>query len=521
MIEPPKRAAAWRRILYVGLAVLLVVELARLGGQLQKRVTFPWDLLTCFESPHLAALMKLYSGEPLYGPATDANSEPYTPLTAQLTYVVLKPLGLELDIRGARGVAVGFTLVTAGIAAWLVRRLLLTADVAARAADVVTPLVAAAAFLMLHRSMTSDQPHPDNLHILHATTLLLLLTRAATTDRLAPWIAAALWASLGFLTKQTAALAPAAVVLTVICHRSLAWRARLAIAGLTVTVAVVIAWWQLSDPSSDFHLRRVLAVHARDWSRLRSLYTDRIPLKLFPRWALAATAATGFVWAWRTTAVRPFLAAWCAVGFFEALPGVAGFIKAGGNYNNLGVLDFWLFLLATPVAIGLALQATGLRAVVAAATCGWFVAALWPIKLVPNEHSYRLGRDVELRVQADIAAGRNVWLTAGLMFRIRAGDVRPPQDLGIALWTLAAARQVDHDGEAAHAWDEGVEARLKSGTFDRIYFFYPANPLMFAMLPAKYERIDTIKGAGYGTHEEYRGMQLGVNGATVYERRKE
>lgn len=517
MFEFANRVGGWRRIVCVAVAILLVVELVRLGGQLGKRVAFPWDLLTCFESPHLAALAKLRAGEPLYGPPADADSEPYPPLTAALTYTVLRPFGLELDIRGARGVAVGLTLATALTAAWLMRRTLLAAGIARETANRVTPLMGAAAFLLLHKCLTSDQPHPDNVHILHAVLLLLFCVQAATNRRTNDWIAAAMWASLGILTKQTAVLAPVAVVALLFADRGLTTRLRWSLIALVVAAGVAVAGGLLIDPYRDFHLRKALAAHAIDWSRLRLLVTDPTPLHFFPRVVPAVVGGWGYLTLRREARLRNYLRAWSVVGFFEVLPAVSGFVKHGGYFNNLGIVDIWLFLLVAPALLIAALRGRAATMIGATVVCCWFVAALWPIKFTPNQHCYRLGNDLEKRVRDDVAAGRRMWLTAGLAARFRAGDFTVPRDLGINLWTLEASAFAGDSAEASTALEEGIRRRLAGGEYDRIYDLFPWDLELRAALTDRYIATEPILGAGYSMHESYRGIQPTVNKCEVYE----
>ena len=505
----------FRRAAYVAAAILLVVALARLGGVLQKRVAYPWDLLTCFESPHLAAVAKLRNGEPLYGPPSDANSEPYPPLSAWLSYATLKPLGYELDIRAMRLLAVGITLVTSLVAAAIVRRTLLEAAVAQRTANLLAPLVGGAAFLLLHLCLTSDQPHPDNLHALHAAVALRLCQRAASRERLIPWLVAASWAAIGFLTKQTAAFAGLAVVAAYCFHRRTHRLAFLGFSGLLALAAVV---WTTSDPLRDFHLRAALAAHQIDWHRAPHILTHHIPNALFPRAAAVLLAAWALWRTWREPALRSFAVCWSAVGFFEVFPAVAGFIKIGGNYNNLSIVDFWLFLIAAPAVLQLAVGEARLAACAATCFAGYFISSLWPTKLSPNEHCYRLGREVQRLVDADVAAGRHVWLTAGLTFRFRAGDTATPRDIGIAHWTLDQSAKLHPAGPAGAALREGLRHRLLAGEYDRVYDFFPWEIASRAQLESRYKKLAPVRGAGYAMHDQHRGVQPLVNRCEIYER---
>src|ERR1043166_8416411 len=63
------------------------------------RLQFPWDLFVWAESPFMTNMLKLDLGRPLFGPPADGNSFVYSPGLEYVTFAVLKPLGLQLDIR--------------------------------------------------------------------------------------------------------------------------------------------------------------------------------------------------------------------------------------------------------------------------------------------------------------------------------------------------------------------------------------------------------------------------------------
>src|SRR6185436_9215028 len=86
-----------------GLTAVLVGWLVVL---LALRVPFRCDLYGWAESPFMTDMLKLASGRPLYGPPADLNSFVYAPGLHYLTYALLAPFDLALDVRWCRVVAI-------------------------------------------------------------------------------------------------------------------------------------------------------------------------------------------------------------------------------------------------------------------------------------------------------------------------------------------------------------------------------------------------------------------------------
>src|SRR5262245_42695604 len=85
-----RRLSAWfrenapshRTLASVALAVLLALTLLCLAAtlvQIVRRVFFPYDLMVWADDYVLSELLKLRTGEPLYGPYGDVNSFVYAP----------------------------------------------------------------------------------------------------------------------------------------------------------------------------------------------------------------------------------------------------------------------------------------------------------------------------------------------------------------------------------------------------------------------------------------------------------
>src|SRR5690606_29365380 len=93
-----------------------------LAIQVMLRCLFPWDLYVWAESPFLTDMLKLEQGKPIYGPLADGNSFVYSPGLTYLTYAILKPFGLHLDIRFCRIVTVVIAVLASLIVGFALRR---------------------------------------------------------------------------------------------------------------------------------------------------------------------------------------------------------------------------------------------------------------------------------------------------------------------------------------------------------------------------------------------------------------
>src|SRR3989442_1746589 len=160
----------WAGILVASLAVLLVLALI---VELALRIGFPCDFYLWSESPFMTDMLKLTNHLPLYTDPHDVNSFVYAPGLQFLTYAMLAPFGLALDVRFCRvmNILVGFGVAACAVA------------LALRIADGMTRGIRRGAFavttfcittLLVFSDFTAAVPHPDSLQMLHATATLLL-----------------------------------------------------------------------------------------------------------------------------------------------------------------------------------------------------------------------------------------------------------------------------------------------------------------------------------------------------------
>src|SRR5262245_60430048 len=84
----PQRCLTW--IGWLWFAVLLC--------ELVLRLRFPWDLVHGCESAFMIDMLKLHNHRSLFSSAADVSSSLYGPALEYLTYAILWPFGLALDV---------------------------------------------------------------------------------------------------------------------------------------------------------------------------------------------------------------------------------------------------------------------------------------------------------------------------------------------------------------------------------------------------------------------------------------
>ncbi len=496
----------WRGALAVALLAIVLGYGALTVRILAVRVAFPWDILTCFETSFMNAMLKLHNGQSIYSPPEQANSEVYPPGVHYLTYALLRPLHRELDIRWCRAVAVLASLVAALLAGALMIRLAEALAPPQRLPWIWRVFLLAAAFLTIHKNMTSDAPHPDNLHMLHAAAALLLCWTALTRESFRWALAAAAWAGLGILTKQTAILAPVAAALVLLAGRrwGAARSAVLATLGAAIAGGLALA---LGRGLSGYHLFRAMSNH-----RLVDIPIllgspflqggDLSPLIFPPRLLLIFLTLPAIVYALAEKKSRLFVLAWAGFGIFEAAPAFVALLKEGGNFNNLGAIDLWLAMLAYPVALHAhrrlreAAAAPALAALVAALLV-FLTLGLYPLKMAPRRDAWPFCRTVERQIGDDLRAGKRLWVPTGAMFLIHAGRTEPLQDLSINIWS---AEQAQFD-------NLGIVQRLRNRDYDAIYYIFPWPLSLRATILENYALVRHIDGPAWAGRRDVRGVQ--------------
>jgi hypothetical protein len=462
--DKPGLVATWPRWLVRGIGFLVLFNLAVLAGQLVLRCAFPWDLFMWAESPFMTGLLKLDSGQPVFGPPADGNSFIYSPGLLYLTYALLKPLGLHLDIRYCRIVIVLIGVMAGGWAGWAARRALQMVAPEKRIRGFAW-LGAGIAVLVIFKNFTADATHPDNLVMLHTAGLLWLTLKAVQCRSFSWALTTMAFAGLGVFAKQTLCVAfvgPALVFL-----RFKPWGTRkglmLAVAGaLASGLALAVLW---HPEFSRFYTWEVLArqkIHATRlyWMLVDLVHADRALLAVL---ALAALATL-----WRAGATsRQYLQIWIALGLCSVAPGALAYAKHFGTWNNLIIHQLWLLLLVLP-ALGVWLGRASLPSssdqapfnFLVGAVLTLFVLALLPTRFPADRAMQDCCAAVQERVTADIKAGRRVMVAHGTMYRLRAGSREIPLDQATSVVEL---------GAAGFGGQINTAARIRSHYYDRLY----------------------------------------------------
>jgi len=100
------------------LAALVWASASATAFQMSAYLALPADLLSFSESPFVDKILRIKLGEPVYSPAADNNSYPYTPGAELLVYGIAKLAGQETSVPFYRVVQFSF-VVLAAVAATL------------------------------------------------------------------------------------------------------------------------------------------------------------------------------------------------------------------------------------------------------------------------------------------------------------------------------------------------------------------------------------------------------------------
>lgn len=421
---------------------LACAEAARL---VYGRVRFPFDLYLWAESPFMTNMLKLWAGEPIYGPPELANSFVYPPGLELICHALLHPFGKDLDVRFCRAIVVALGVMAALLASSAALRLhRRERSLLARAS------AALVAWLFIHGTLTSDVVHPDTLHMAHATACLVLSLRVIDQRSERAAIAVAILAGLGVLVKQTEA-ASLLGVLAIAGHvfgiRSKAFVKALLAGSLA---AALSAGWLFSNPDARFQLFTLLSRHPIMW--------DRLPLVWNPFQVILMTLAALSVIRLIRRGNGRAVAAWAVLGGTCVLPNLLSFIKMMGGWNSFGLIDLWLFIPTWSLLVGGPRTLLGrVRIPLVFALAAWLLRS---VKHAPSDEYIEHFRTIEARISGDLASGKHVLVGQGAMMLIHAGVRVAPLDREGSMLELGA-------GRLGHL--TGTARRFDAGAYDRVY----------------------------------------------------
>ena len=451
------------------------------------RITFPWDILIWSESPFMTNMLKLTQEQPLFDKPWRVNSFVYAPGLEYLTYAVLAPFGVQLDVRFCR-----LIVVFLGLGAALMLSLAAVRIYAQQQNDSVGLGYRLFAFLifvlLLFRNFTADVVHPDNLHAFHFAAVFLLALQALQNRSLKWALLAVVVAGLGVWAKQVAALSVIGVLAAFWSARC--WtRPQLVLIGVVGFSVLCASLGAILIPELErYYLLDLLSQHPLQLQKVVRFFED---LVLQPhRWLLLLGALYMLRELLRQPAARPYLILWLALGIFEVLPAGLGYIKEMGLWNNLIVVDLWLLVVVFPLLVsGLSVPVSnGAKWYRKYAPTGFallMVLSLVPVKTIPGPEYWRYAGETQDLVSAALANDERVLVAHGTMFQIKAGDKSVPLDRANSFLELRTGDQV------ARA---GTEDRLRRHYYDRIFYnsIWYGND-MNAVVDETYRTIEVVR----------------------------
>jgi hypothetical protein len=503
MSDTPPASASRLSRLWLAVYAIIFAFVAVLAVETALRIRFPYDLYFWSESPFLTNLMKLDHHQPVYTNPADGNSFVYSPGLEYLCFAILKPFGLELDIRFCRLISVALGIFASCFGALAATRFTRSAGPIAR-----PKLFFLASWgllwLVLSKNFLADVNHPDNLHAFHAMLLFWLSLVAVETRRFGVAMLTMLVAGIGVFTKQTEAISFAGPALAFAIFNPWGWRRWLllvAVGALTIAISLYLLWL---PPDARFWTLDLLR-HQRIWPTksytmaTEAIFMDRGVILML------AILAVPCLWNARNPA-RRYLVIWTLVGIFSVLPNVLAYLKTMGTWNNLIIFEIWMTLLVWPFFALLAgsfpaakpapreLSAlpwdSRLLPAMVCALVVFFLLLLVPMKVPPRPGDYAFAHQLEDAVRADLKAGRKVLLTHSSEILIRAGITEPPLDRCNSVLELFAGRLDDKSG---------IKSRLNAHYYDRIYLvmgdWYESNVL--AVINRNYETNYVIPKSPY------------------------
>lgn len=452
-------------IVFVYLCILVVKTTLRIG--------FPWDLYSWPESPFMIDMLKLANHQPVYANPTDVNSFVYSPGLEYITFSILNPLGLALDIRFCRLVNISIGLAAAGFGVGPMRRLL--RSMGSASVPKLFPLISwAVLWLVLSLNALSDVPHPDNLHILHATVVFALTFAAVESGSFGAAMAAMVVAGLGVFTKQTEAVSLVGPAFVFAVFNKWGFR-RWCVLVVTGVIVLAISLYFLWLPTYAKFYTFELMSHQKIY--LRKIGSLCIWMWSGSRGFLILLSIIAGIFFWRCGGVaRRYLVCWAAIGACCALPNCAAYIKTFGANNNLVIMAFWLALLAWPFAakVSAGLMCFGGEvanekekggnpaSLIANVLLLCFVAWLVPLKSVPQRAETDYCTAIDAAVARDVQAGKKVLVTQGAEFYIHsAAHPSVLYDQANSALELKAAGK--------DALFSQMRARIQNHFYDRIY----------------------------------------------------
>lgn len=485
-----------------GLAAVVVIYLVWLAVIIGRRATFSWDLFVWPESPFMTNMLKLHLGQPLFGPPADGNSFVYSPGLEYLTFALLQPLGLHLDIRFCRLVNIAIGVLASGLAGLALGRIVKMIAPENRFPRIAW-LGGGVALLVIFKNFTADVPHPDNLVMLHTAGVFLLTFWAWREKNFGVAMAVMVLAGCGVFAKQILLLAFLGPVLVFARFNPWGWRkwfVLVLVGGLSTAAAL----WSITRSSdARFYLLELLPQQGVHVTRLYGMVMD---LTTGDRAFLLMLGfmAVGLLWHAGGKG-RDYLQFWLAIGLFSVFPNLLSYVKTMGTWNNLIIIQLWLLFAVWP-ALALWLlpparsrannsEDTGLFNWTFAMALVVFVGLLLPPKKPAHPAMVAACTEIQQQVDADVKAGRRILVGHGMMYLLRAGAKDVPLDRVNSILELKAGQLASR----SH-----FPERLRQHYYDRLYLtledWYP--PEFVSEINRHYEVQSVVKPPAYSNSME-------------------
>ncbi len=439
------------------------------------RISFPWDIYMWIESVFMTNMLKLHHGLPLYTAPADSNSTIYAPGLTYLSYAILKPLGLELDIVYGRIIVVliglGAVLVAAKIMLVLARILKENIN-----SLFIYLVCCGISFLVIFQNITADVPHPDNLLIFHALAVFLLTWIAMHKNSFKIAILAMIFAGLGCFTKQTGALVFLGPLFLFIIYRIFRWPRLLILTGLglfVVGLSLCFMWW---PDYAFFYTYTLPSNNVIQYERIFKLggvvFWGSIPL----------LGLLAFIYLWHAGGdKRKFLICWLMIGSVVLIPNAISYLKYWSQWNNLVIVKIWVLLITWPCLLALSeifaefcnkyhvniKQKSVIYNILGLFFMLSILLPLYPKKISPGSEHHAYANNIQRFLSRDIANGLNVLLDYGASYLIKANYKGVPIDRADSYLELYNANKNDM---------AEFSARVNEKLYDKWYLtidYYP------------------------------------------------
>jgi len=466
-----RRNRDWSTVLWACASVIVISFLCIWAVKTWQRVIFPWDLYVWPESPFLTNMLKLERRLPVFSSPADGNSFVYSPGLEYLCFGLLKPFGLELDIRFCRLVSILMAALGAGFAGLAIKRVVYPGAPAGQRKGFFL-VSAGAVFLVISKNFLADVAHPDNLHTGHALLVFWLCFTAGETRRFGVALGAMVVGGLGVFAKQTEASAVFGAALYFAVWNPWGWKHWFVLLATGIGILGISLYALWLPEYARFYTLELPSRHGIVLLKIRGLahFFWRLDGGLMP---LLCVLAMCFFWQ-AGGITRRYLVCWSVIGCFAVTPALAAFLKAEGEVNNLALFRTWMLLLVWPFfgrllallrSEKITLQEIPIprrRAIQITLGLVIVLSLLWllPIKQPPVTAHYEYAGAIENSLRTDMHAGRSVLVAHGTSALIHCGATTVPLDRANSILELNTGKL----GGLA-----GMSARIQSRSYDRIY----------------------------------------------------